>query len=87
MQYLQKLTNFLIYYLGAIYIMSYSSAVSQFFQFLRDDLGLSEESLTLVKKYAQNEENLPMLLWKYGLISLVQLNLIFDWLEQKSFSV
>lgn len=68
--------------------MLYSSAIPQFFQFLRHDLGLSEDSLNLIKKCAQSSEgNLPMLLWQYGLISIGQLNLIFDWLEQKSLSV
>ncbi|MGK7932007.1 MAG: DUF2949 domain-containing protein [Microcystaceae cyanobacterium] len=62
--------------------------MSQFVQFLRCDLGLSEDSLNLVRRYSQNPcNNLPMLLWQYGLISLPQLNDIFDWLEKRSLSV
>ena len=68
--------------------MNYNFAIAQFLHFLSRDLGLSEESLNLVKKYSKNRtSNLPMLLWQYGLISLPQLNSIFDWLEQKSLSI
>ncbi len=65
--------------------MNHSSAMIQFFQFLRQDLRLSEDSLNLIKKYANSSDgHLPMLLWQYGLINLAQLDLIFDWFEQKS---
>lgn len=64
--------------------MNYFQYSSHFFQFLRQDLAISDDSLDLVRKYSDlNEENLPMLLWQYGLISLAQLDSIFDWLEQK----
>ncbi len=65
--------------------MNRSMLIAQFFQFLRQELLLPEESLNLIKKHSNYPEcNLPMLLWQYGLISLAELDSIFDWLEQKS---
>ncbi|MGK7930315.1 MAG: DUF2949 domain-containing protein [Microcystaceae cyanobacterium] len=63
--------------------MNHSAKFRNFINFLRTDLLLSDDCLALVQKKAQTDnDNLPMLLWQYGLISLTQLNSIFEWLEQ-----
>lgn len=50
-------------------------------QFLQRDLSLSDEAITLALKHSDREiAPLPMILWQYGLISIEQLNQIFDWL-------
>jgi hypothetical protein len=55
---------------------------NQLIQFLREDLSLSSDSIDLALRYQPLSRNfLPMLLWQYGLISLPQLNRIFDWLD------
>lgn len=50
--------------------------------FLKDELAIPSSSIDLALR--QNEGNpgfLHMILWQYGLVTLSQLNRIFDWLE------
>ena len=50
--------------------------------FLQQDLGVSIEQIELALRHIQETPNqLPMILWQYGLINLEQLEKIFDWLE------
>lgn len=50
--------------------------------FLRDELAVSEAAIALALRKGEQELNLlPMVLWQYGLITLPQLNRVFDWLE------
>jgi len=50
--------------------------------FLRDELLVSEAAIALALRKGEQELNfLPMVLWQYGLITLPQLNRVFDWLE------
>ncbi|MBW4444927.1 MAG: DUF2949 domain-containing protein [Plectolyngbya sp. WJT66-NPBG17] len=49
--------------------------------FLQDTLHLSTDSIILAWKQAEQTPSLlPITLWQYGLISLSQLDQIFDWL-------
>lgn len=51
-------------------------------RFLREELGISDAALQLALRRTQHTPSqLPMSLWQYGLISLGQLEQIFDWLE------
>jgi hypothetical protein len=51
-------------------------------QFLREDLCLSSSSIDMALKYREQDPGpLPMILWRYGLITLEQLERIYDWLE------
>lgn len=53
--------------------------------FLRKRLEISEDSLTVALRQSQQLPHLlPMILWQYGLISLEQLEQIFDWWEAVS---
>ncbi|PZD70987.1 hypothetical protein C1752_08648 [Acaryochloris thomasi RCC1774] len=62
-----------------------SVKLSKLLRFLRRDLGLPSQSLRLALRHSETEESiqLPMILWHYGLISLQQLDQIFDWLDQE----
>lgn len=47
---------------------------------LRHQLGLSEQALELgLKQAAQEQAPLPVVLWRYGLISLEQLEELLSW--------
>ena len=49
-------------------------------RYLRQDLGLSENALNLGLKQAQLEQApLPVVLWRFGLISLEQLDQVLAW--------
>jgi len=53
---------------------------SELVRYLRQDLGLSENSLNLGLKQAQLEQApLPVVLWRFGLISLEQLDQVLAW--------
>jgi Protein of unknown function (DUF2949) len=50
--------------------------------FLRDELSLPSASISLALQHSKHTPSLmPMVLWQYGLVSLSELNDIFDWLE------
>ena len=56
--------------------------IENLIQFLQQDLGVSVAQLELAQRHIQETpEQLPMILRQYGLISLGQLDQIFDWLE------
>ncbi|HAJ63749.1 MAG TPA: DUF2949 domain-containing protein [Cyanobacteria bacterium UBA8543] len=51
-------------------------------RFLQDDLAIPSASIELAVRQGEEAPNqLPMLLWQYGLVTLEQLDRIFDWLE------
>lgn len=51
-------------------------------QFLKEDLALPETAIALLNRHEEPMPNLlSMVLWQYGLITLEELNRIFDWLE------
>ncbi len=59
-----------------------SSTQVRLIQFLRDELAIPAASIQMALKQNEPESNmLPMVLWQYGLITLDQLNRIFDWME------
>jgi len=61
--------------------MSSSSTQARLIQFLRDELAIPAASIAVALKQGQDSNMLPMVLWQYGLITLEQLDKIFDWME------
>jgi Protein of unknown function (DUF2949) len=56
-----------------------------FIQYLQGDLGLSDAAIASVTRTQQlSVTELPIMLWNYGLISLKQLENIFDWIERSA---
>ncbi|MBI4780943.1 MAG: DUF2949 domain-containing protein [Oscillatoriophycideae cyanobacterium NC_groundwater_1537_Pr4_S-0.65um_50_18] len=54
----------------------------QLIQFLQHELAVSSAEINVLLRHPeQAHAPLPMLLWQYGLITLQQLEQIFDWLE------
>lgn len=57
----------------------------QLLDFLQEQLALPEPSIAMAVRLAQqNLGTLPMILWQYGLVSLEQLEQIFDWSANSS---
>ena len=55
-------------------------ATDALLQFLQRRLGLSESALELGQRQAELEQApLPIVLWSFGLLSLQQLEDVFDW--------
>jgi hypothetical protein len=56
--------------------------LSQFIRFLQEELCIPANEIDLVMRQDELSINtFPMLLWKYGLVDLNQLDRIFDWIE------
>lgn len=61
---------------------------SKFIQFLKEELALPTSAIDFAVKHSQPEHApLPMVLWQYGLVTLSQLDQIFDWLEKGSYTL
>jgi hypothetical protein len=58
------------------------STYSRLIRFLQEDLAISAASLAVALRHREQDPGpLPMILWQYGLITLEQLEQIYDWLE------
>lgn len=54
----------------------------QLIGFLRNEIGLPTEAIQLALSHPEHALGmLPMILWQYGLVTLPQLDQIFDWME------
>lgn len=54
----------------------------RFLRFLREELSLSPDSIAIAQRSVEQTQGpLPMILWQYGLITLQELDQIYDWLE------
>jgi Protein of unknown function (DUF2949) len=54
----------------------------QVVNFLHQNLNLPNDSIQLALKQSQSNYNrLPVILWQYGLVTLPELNKIYDWFE------
>lgn len=50
-------------------------------QFLKNDLSIPHNSVEMALRHPEHSTQLPMILWQYGLITLDQLDQVFEWLE------
>jgi len=51
-------------------------------RFLQDELSISPSSIQVALKHSEQDPGpLPMILWQYGLVTLEQLEQIYDWME------
>ena len=56
---------------------------SRFIRFLQEELALPTSAIDFAVRQSQPEiAPLHMILWQYGLVTLSQLDQIFDWLEK-----
>ena len=58
---------------------------AKFITFLKEELAISHDSLKIIDKAVEdNPAPIPMILWQYGLITLEELDRIYDWLHSKT---
>jgi uncharacterized damage-inducible protein DinB len=63
------------------------SLQQKFIEYLQTELAIPADSIAVVLRHASHYPGqLHMLLWQYGLVTLQQLERIFDWLETASVS-
>jgi hypothetical protein len=59
-----------------------STPLTKLIKFLQDDLAISASSMAIVlKQIERNPGPVPMLLWQYGLVTIEQLDRIYDWID------
>lgn len=59
-----------------------SASPESLVRFLREELAIPSSSIALALRHGEQSPSLlPMVLWQYGLVTLEQLDRIFDWLE------
>jgi hypothetical protein len=55
---------------------------TKFLRFLQEELAISRDSIAIAQRRSEQDPGpLPMILWQYGLVTLKQLDQIYDWLE------
>ncbi|MGJ5675084.1 MAG: DUF2949 domain-containing protein [Nostochopsis sp.] len=58
------------------------SNYTQLIRFLQEDLAISAACINVALRHSKQDPGpLPMILWQYGLITLEQLEQIYDWME------
>lgn len=58
-------------------------AQGQLVDFLRNELAIEPSSIEMVLRHNEQDPGpLPMILWRYGLVTIEQLEQIYDWMEQ-----
>jgi hypothetical protein len=56
---------------------------TQLIRYLKEELAVPENSIELALRHCEQERGtLPMVLWRYGFVSIDQLNQIFDWMAR-----
>lgn len=62
--------------------MNSATTQNRLLRFLQEELSLSASSIALALRHREQDPGpLPIILWQYGLITLEQLDRIYDWLE------
>ncbi len=62
--------------------MAPNSKSLQLLRFLEEEMAISSSSINMALRHREQDPGpLPMILWNYGLITLDQLERIFEWLE------
>jgi len=55
---------------------------AQLIDYLLRELAVSNSAIAVALRHGEQDgSQLPMVLWQYGLVTLEQLDLIFDWME------
>ena len=58
---------------------------AKFVTFLKEELALSNDSIEIVRRSVEEHPApIPMILWQYGLVTLEELDRIYDWLYSKT---
>ncbi|MBE9013594.1 DUF2949 domain-containing protein [Pseudanabaenaceae cyanobacterium LEGE 13415] len=56
---------------------------SHLIRYLKEELAVPNDSIELALRHCEQERGtLPMVLWRYGFVSIDQLNQIFDWMAR-----
>ena len=62
-----------------------STKQAQLIKFLKWELSIPDSAIATALRHQEEDTNqLPMVLWQYGLVTLKQLDQIFDWLQMAS---
>lgn len=59
-----------------------TTSQARLIHFLQEELAVPAAAISLALRQSESEvSRLPIVLWQYGLITIQQLNQVFDWME------
>jgi hypothetical protein len=59
-----------------------TTTYTRLIRFLQEELAVSNASISIALRHVEQDPGpLPMILWQYGLVTLEQLDRIYDWLD------
>ncbi len=59
----------------------------QLLKFLEEDLDVSNASINVALKHWQKDPGpLPIVLWQYGLVTIEELDQIYEWMEKDEYN-
>lgn len=59
-----------------------AAAKPELIRFLQEELALPDASIEMAVRHSEQEQGpIPMVLWRYGLVNLQELEQIYDWME------
>jgi hypothetical protein len=62
--------------------MNTSAYLPKLIHFLQEDIAIPASSMAIAfRQVEHNPGPLPMILWQYGLVTIEQLDRIYDWIE------
>lgn len=62
--------------------MILSAHLTKLINFLQEDLAIPSSSVSIgLKQIEHNSGPLPIILWQHGLVTIEQLDRIYDWME------
>ncbi len=56
----------------------------QLIRFLQDELAIPAEVIPTILQKCQNLNRLPVVLWQHKLVTIAQLDRVFQWLERQN---
>lgn len=61
-----------------------STKQTELINFLKDDLEVPTAWIILAQEKGEDVNQLPIVLWQYGLLTIEQLARVFEWLEMQN---
>lgn len=60
-----------------------SKTQTSLIKFLQEEMGVSSECIIQAQNQLEDKTLLPIILWQEGILSLEQLEQVFNWLEKR----
>jgi hypothetical protein len=80
-EFVQHNINLFIFFVQGVSLPMATATQHKLLSYLQEELAISADAIEMAIRQREHDPGpLPMILWKYGLVSLEQLDKIYDWL-------